>query len=132
MALAGHDGGGQHIVCDAVCDLSDDVGGGRSDQHHVGTLGQGHVLDAVLEIPVEGVNQTLVAGQRLEGDGVDEIGGVGGHQHLDISVELFEHGGQGCDLVGGDGAADGQNDGLIFQHGESPLVIGVEGYCMTA
>ena len=74
------------------------------------------MLHGILEIPVEGVHQALAGGEGLEGDGVDEIGGVLGHQHLDIGVELFEHGCQRSDLVGGDGASDGQNDGFIFQH----------------
>ena len=116
VAFAGHDGGGEHIVGQAVGDLADDIGRGRGHQDHVGALGQGHMLHGVLEIPVEGVHQALVGGEGLEGDGVDEIGGVLGHQHLDIGVELLEHGCQRSDLIGGDGAGDGQNDGFIFQH----------------
>ena len=123
VALAGHDRGGQHIVRQTVCDLADDIGGGRSHQHHIGPLGQSHMLHRILEIPVEGVHQTLVARQGLKGDGIDEIGGIPGHEHLHIRMKLFQHGGQICDLIGGDGAGDCQNDGLVFQHRISSLVV---------
>ena len=122
VATACHHRGGQHIVRQAVCDLADDIGGGGGDQNHICPLGQGHMLDAVLEIPVEGIHQALVAGEGLKGDGVDEIGGVLGHQHLHIRMELFQHGRQRGDLVSGNGAGDGQNDGLVFQHGRFPPV----------
>ena len=116
MAGAGHDCGGQHIVSNAVCDLADDIGRGRSHQHHIRPLGQRHMLHAVLEIPVEGIHQAFVARKGLEGDGVDKIGGILSHQHLHIAVELLEHTGQVCNCLGGDASGDRQNHGFSFQH----------------
>ncbi len=114
MAGAGHDSGGQHVVGQTVGNLADDVGGGRGDEHHICPFSKGNVLDAVLEVSVEGIHQALVAGEGLEGDGIDKIGGVGGHQHLHICVELLQHGGKGSDFIVCNGAGVGQDDGLVL------------------
>ena len=121
FAGTGHDRGGKHIVRNAVCELADHVGGRRGDHHHVRLLCKGDVLHAVLEVPVKCVDEALVRGQRLEGDGVNEIRGVSGHHHLYVAAELFEHPGKICDFIGGDAAGNGKHRGFSFEmkHGES-------------
>ena len=64
--------------------LCDHIGRGRSHQHHIRQLCQGNVLHGKLKIPVKGVHQALVPGQRLKGNGIDEIGGVFCHDHMDV------------------------------------------------
>ena len=61
-----HDCCSQHIVSDTVCYLADNVGSGWSNDRYIRFLGYGYVLDAVLEIAVEGIYETLVLCQCLE------------------------------------------------------------------
>ena len=112
FAGAGHDGGGEHIVRNAPGELADDIGRGRSHYHQIRLLGKGYVLHAVLKVPVEGVNEALGAGEGFEGDGVNEIGGVFGHEHLHMAVKLFQHPGKIGDFIGGNAAGYSQNNGF--------------------
>ena len=109
---ASHHRGGQHIIRNAVGDFSDHIGRSGGDHDHISPLGEGDMFHAVLEVPVKGVDQTLVAGERFEGNGIDELGGILGHQYLDITVELFQHPRQIGDLVCRDTSANGQNNGF--------------------
>ena len=60
------------------------VAGG--DEHQVGPVGQGHVLHLEGVVAVEGVHRHPVAGELLEGNGGEELGGVAGHDHLHVAV----------------------------------------------
>ena len=87
------------------------------------------MLHAEFKIPVKGVHQTLIAGQCLEGNGIDKIGGIFGHQHMDIAVQFLQHTCQICDLIGRNAAADTQHDRLSLKHTNSPSRI--FSYCNT-
>ena len=89
--------------------LGQHVGGGGSDEDKVRPVGHSDVLHAVLKVPVKGVHQGLVAGELLKGDGGDKLGGVLGHNDLDVGVLLDQGGGQGRRLVAGDAAGDPQH-----------------------
>ena len=111
-AVAGQDGGGEHVVRQAVGQLGQHVGGGGSHQHHVRLVGQGDVLHLKLIVAVEGVHAHPVARQGLEGMGTDELGGVFRHQHLHVGPLLHQGGSQAGGLIAGDAAGDGQQHGF--------------------
>ena len=115
-AGAGHDGRRQHIVRDAVRDLADHVRARRRDKHDIRALCERDMLDAVLEIPVEGVDQALVARQCLKGRRVDEIRCILRHQHRDVRMLLDEHARKPCDLVGRYAARHAEQNGFSLQH----------------
>ena len=116
FAGAGHDRGGEHIVSDAVCELSDDVCRGGCDKHTVGGLCKGNVFHAVLEVPVKGVDKTLVVREGLKSYGVDELCGVARHQNMDIRPQLYEHSCSVCHFIGGDRACYRDNYCFTFEH----------------
>ena len=112
FAGAGHDGGGEHIVRNAPGELTNHIGRGGSHHHQICLLGKGHVLYAVLKVPIEGVNEALGTGEGLEGDGVNEVGGVFRHEHLHMAVKLSEHSGKIGNFIGGNAAGYSQNNGF--------------------
>ena len=111
---AGHDRSSQHIVSNAVRDLANHVGRGRSHQHHVRLLCQRHMLHAVLEIPVKGVNEAFIAGKLFEGQRCDEFRGVFRHQYLYIGAQFLQHPRQIYDFICSDTAGHRQHRGLSF------------------
>ena len=92
--------------------LGDDVGSGGRDHHQVRLVSYRDVLHLEGEIPVKGVHQRLVAGQRLKGHRRDELRGVLGHEHLHIAPQLHQSGSQVGHLIRGDPAGDPQHHRL--------------------
>ena len=88
------------------------VGGGRGDYDQVSPVGQGDVFHLVAEIAVEGVHHAAVPGELLEGEGGDELGGVGGHDHLHTGVLLDQRRGQRRRLVGRNAPCDPEKNGF--------------------
>ena len=123
-AVAGQDGGGEHIVRQPVGQLGQHIGRGGGHQHRVRLVGQGDVLHLERIVPVEGVHAHAVAGQGLKGVGADELGGVPGHQHMDIGAPLHQGGGQAGGFIAGDAAGDGQQHGFPLQHEKALLCPG--------
>ena len=115
-ALAGQYGGGEHIVGQTVGQFGADVGGGRGDEHQIGALGQRDMLYLMAEVAVKGVHHGAAAGELLEGQGGDELGGMLGHHHLYGSVLFYQSGSQCGGLIGGDAAGDTQQNGLSTKH----------------
>ena len=127
-ALCRQHHGGQHIVCDAVGHLGDDIGGGGGHQDHIGLFGQGNVGDLEFEVPVKGVHHALVAGQGLEREGSDELGGVPGHDDLYVGPQLAQCAGYVCHFIGGNAAGDAQKDAFALQiHPKNLLIYGFGG-----
>ena len=62
FAGAGQHCGGQHIIRDSCHQLADDIGCGRCDHDHIGSLGQGNVFYIILKISVKGIYQTTIIG----------------------------------------------------------------------
>ena len=116
FALAGQQGGGEHIVRQTIGQLADHVGGGRGYQSNVRLLCHRHMLHIELKVPVEGIHQTFVAGEGLEGDGVDEVGGVLGHQHLNVRVLLHQQACHGGHFICRDAAGDRQHHMFSLEH----------------
>lgn len=61
LARASHDSGGEHIVSNAVCYLSDNISGSRSDHNNVSLLSKSNVFNTVLKISVKSIYKALVA-----------------------------------------------------------------------
>ena len=59
--------------------LRQHIGRRRGDEHQVGLLGQGDMLDLVGEIPVEGIEHRAVARQGFKGQGGDKLRRVPRH-----------------------------------------------------
>ena len=114
-ALGGQHHGGEHVVGDAVGHFSDDVGGGRCHQDHICLLGQRDVSDLELEVTVKGVHHALVAGEGLEGERGDELGGIFGHDDLHVRAQLAQCTGHIGHFISGDAAGDAQKDAFAFQ-----------------
>ena len=121
LASAGHHRRREHIVCNAICDLSDHISTGRRDHHHVRKLSKGHVLHTVLKIPVKCINQTLIAGESLKRNRMNEILRILSHQYMDVRLQLFQSARKRRDLVGRDTACHSKNHCLSFQHHLSPF-----------
>ena len=115
LALGRQDHGGQHVVRDAVGELGDDVRRGRGDENEVRCLRQGDVGDIVLEIPGEGIHHAPVVGQGLKGQGGDELGGVLGHDDVDLRPGLPQGAGHVGNFIGGNAPGDAQQHALSFQ-----------------
>ena len=111
-APACHHGCRQHIIRNAVSDLSDHIGACRGDHYHVCLLRQRHMFHTVLKIPVKCVYQTLVSGQSLKSDGIDKVHRILCHQQMYIRVQLFERARQGRGLISGDASRDPEQDCL--------------------
>ena len=115
-AVTGQNGGRQHIVRQAVRQLSQHVGSRRSDQDKIRPVGNGDVGYTVLETAVKGVYQYLVAGELFKGDGRDEPGGIFRHKHLYIGMLLHQCRGQRGSLITGDAPCHAQDNRLSTKH----------------
>ena len=113
-AGGGQGDGGEHVIGQAVGQLGDDVGGGRRDEHEVGGVGQRDMGHIVLEIAVEGIDDAAAVGEGLKDQRRDELGGVSGHEHMDIRPALGQRMGHIGHLVSRDAAGDAQHDGFAL------------------
>ena len=107
--------GGEHIVRNAVGHLGDDVCRGRGHQNQVGGVGQRHMSHIILEVPVKGIHNAAVVGQRFKHQRCDELGGVAGHQHMNIRAGLCQRVGHIGHLVGRNPSGDAKDDGFALQ-----------------
>ena len=74
------------------------------------------MLHTVLKIPVKGIHQTFIVGQSFKRNGMDKVCGIFRHDHMDISMKLYQHAGQiGC-LISRNTSCHSQNYGFSFQH----------------
>ena len=113
-APARHDGGGQHVVRNAMGNLADHIGRGRGHHHNIRLLCKGHMLHAELKVPVKCIHQTLIAGQAFKCYGVDEVGCIPCHQHMHFYPLLDQHAGKNGNLICGNTACYSQKYGLSF------------------
>ena len=52
-----------------------------------------------LKIPVKGIHQAFVAGQRLKSDGRNKMRGVLRHDHMYICMQFYQMAGQHCHFI---------------------------------
>ena len=115
----GQNGGGQHVIGQTVGQLGGHIGGGGGDHHQIGTLSQCDMLHLMDKVAVKGVHYDLIARELLKGQRGHKFGGVLGHDHLHIGVELDQSGSQGSGLIRGDAAAYADNNVLSSEHSAS-------------
>ncbi len=89
------------------------VAGAIEDQ--VGPLGQFDMAHGGLGGRVEQVEVHRVAGQRLQGQRGDELAAAAGHDHAHFGALVAQAADQLGALVGGDAAADAQDDAFPIQ-----------------
>ena len=107
--------GGQQVIGDALGQACDQVGGGRRDQHQVGPFGQLDMAHGGFSCRVEQVQVNRVAGQRLHGQWGNELTATAGHDHAHFGALVQEPANQFCALVGGNAAANAENDAFPIQ-----------------
>ena len=92
--------------------LRHQVGGGRRDDDDVGLARQADMADIVLVLAVEKLGEDVVGGQRADRKRRDELARRRGHHAADRSAALAQPADQVERLVGGDAAADDEQDAL--------------------
>ena len=113
--------GGEEVVGNAVGELGQDVGRGGGDDQRVGPLRLADVLDAVLfgggfvgAVPgarvVPQAGDDLVAGERGEGERLDESRGRPGHDHMDLKSLALQGAHQFRRFIRGNSAGDAHGD----------------------
>jgi hypothetical protein len=117
VGVGGEEDGGDEIVGETVGHFGESVGGAGGDDDDVGVLRQTNVLRvfAFEMIPEIGVNR--VGGEGAEGSGADEFLSFGGHGDGDGRFGLGELGDEVGDFIGGDAAADADEDGAGGESG---------------
>ena len=116
-------GGGEHVVGDAVRHLREDVRRGWRDKHRVRALRERDMrhLDGIGAL--KGIGIAPVFRQRLKGDGGDERRGVLRHDDVNVCAQLDEHAREIGDFVRRDAACHTEQYIFSFQHGESPCLF---------
>ena len=99
---------GEQVSGEPVGRLGQQVGGGRGHHDEVGRLADPHVRDLVHVVPHIGRHR--VAGQGGPGGLAHETQGVAGRHDPHLVARLGEQAQQLTRLVGGDAAADTQDD----------------------
>ncbi|MCY1401567.1 hypothetical protein D9M71_166880 [compost metagenome] len=113
----------QQIIGDALGQARDQVGGGRGDQNQVCPLGQFDMAHGCLGSRVEQVHVHGVPGQGLHGQWGDEFTAATGHDHAHFGTVLKEPANQFGALVGGNAAADAENDAFPIQPLHRPCLF---------
>ena len=121
--VGGQHQGGQQIVGHALGEARQQVGGGRGDQHQVGPFGQLDVAHRRLGGRIEQIQMHRMAGQGLEGQGSDELASCTGHHYMDFRALVAQAADQLRALVGGDAAADAQDDAFPIQPLHRPALL---------
>ena len=113
--ICGQYQGGQQVIGNALGQAGDQVGGGRGDQHQVGPFGQFDMAHGGFGRRVQQVQVNRVPGQGLHGQRRDELTAAAGHDHAHFGALVEEPADQLCALVGGNAAADAENDAFPIQ-----------------
>ena len=70
--------------------LSNDIGGSRGNQYQIRFLCHGNMFHLESEIPVKGIDETFISGERFKGHRCDKLRCISGHNDLHIAVLLFQ------------------------------------------
>jgi hypothetical protein len=114
-SVGGQDQGGQQVIGDALRQAGDQVGSGRGDQHQIGPFGQFDMAHGGFGGRVQQIQVNRVAGQGLHGQRGDELTTAAGHDHAHFGALVEKPANQFCALVGGNAAADAENDAFPIQ-----------------
>ncbi|MNE01545.1 hypothetical protein D3C80_939890 [compost metagenome] len=122
-SVGGQYQGCQQVIGDALGQARDQVGGGRRDQDQVGPLGQLDMAHGGFRSRVKQVHVHGVPGQGLHGQGGYEFTAATGHDHAHFGAVLEEPANQFGALVGGNAAADAENDAFPIQPLHRPCLF---------
>ena len=111
----GEHGGGEGVVRQPLGYPRDGVGGRGGDDHDVGALRDGHVVDTQFRARVEDVGDDRPVGDAAECERRREPGRGFGHDDVDHRALLGELAGEVDCLVAGDAAGDPQRYRLAIQ-----------------
>ncbi|CEI75692.1 Uncharacterized protein PAE221_01272 [Pseudomonas aeruginosa] len=115
LRVGGQHQGGQQVVGHALDQARHEVGGSRCDQHQIGPAGQFDVAHRGFRRRVQQIGMHRMAGQRLEGQGRDELAAALGHHHSDFSALVAQAADQFGALVGGNAAAHAEDDAFPIE-----------------
>ena len=96
----------------AVGELRHEVGCSRRDDKQVSLARQPDMTDIVLVMAIEQFGEDMVGRQRTDRQRRDKLPGGGGHDDTNRSATLAQAPDQVERLVGGDAAADDEQDAL--------------------
>ena len=114
--------GGQHVVGLAVGHFGNHIGRGRGDEHQVGGVGKADMCHVVLEVAVKRIHDAASICQRFKHQRGDELGGVLGHQHMDVGAQFDQRVGHIGHFISGNAPGNAEDDGFAFQvHGDHIL-----------
>ena len=103
---------GGEIVGKTVGELGHQVGGSGRDDDEVGLAGKPDMADILLVLAVEQLGEDVVGGQRADRQRRDEMLRSVGHDGAHRGAALAQPADQVERLVGGDAAADDQQNAL--------------------
>ena len=104
----------QHIIRNAVCQLANHICGSRRNQKHIRLFRDGNMCHMELEIAVEGIYHTFIAGQCFKGNRRNKLAGIFRHDHMHIRMQLHEHACHICHFIRSDAACYTQNNSFPF------------------
>ncbi len=108
---------GGEVVGMPASHLGQKVGGRRRDDDEVGLARQADVADLVLVVEIEQIGEGLFVGQRRDRKRRDELSGRAGHHDTYDSTLVPQPPDEVEALVGGDAAADDEQDALLLHVG---------------
>ena len=98
--------GGEGIGGEAPGKVAEGVGAEGGDEEEVGVVGEFDVAGLPGVLFVFEADEDGLAGEDLEGEGGDELGGGPGEDAMDFMAELGELTGEVCGFVGRNGPCD--------------------------
>ena len=104
----------QHIIRNAVCQLANHICGSRRNQKHIRLFRDGNMCHMELEIAVEGIYHTFIAGQCFKGNRRNKLAGIFRHDHMHIRMQLHEHACHICHFIRSNAACYTQNNSFPF------------------
>ena len=112
--VGGEQHGGGEIVGEAMRHLGEEVGGRRRDDDQVGLARQADMADLGLVLEVEQIGEGLLLGEHGERERGDELGAAFGQDRAHGGAPLLQAAHELEALIGGDAAADDQQDALAL------------------
>ena len=100
--------GRKHIICYAVGHFGQDIRCRRSNGEYIRPLGQGNMLHLPGRIALEHIRHHRMLGERLQGQGGEELLCVAGHNAIDLHSRLTQPGNNLGSLISGNAPGNAQ------------------------
>ncbi len=114
LLVGGEQHGGGEIVGQTMRHLGEKVGGRRRDHDQIGLARQTDMPDLGLVLEVEEIGEDLRLGEHRERERRDEFGAAACQDRAHARAPLLQAAHQFEALIGGDAAADDQEDALAL------------------